>query len=145
MRYIQRIMRPEAIFGPIGALALWTAGVVLLIGFRRLRAVRSGALSAGAFRFGESADVPPHVAVANRNYMNLLEMPLLFYVVGIALYVTHHVGRPEVVMAWLYVALRVVHSLIHLTTNHLGRRLTAFALSNFVLLAMWLRFLSDVL
>jgi hypothetical protein len=139
--YIQRIMKPETIFGPVGALAMWTAVVVLLIGFRRLRAVRAGVLSASDFRLGESADVPADVAVVNRNYMNLLEMPVLFYVVSLAFYVTHHVNRPVVILAWSYVGLRLVHSLIHVTTNHVRRRLIAFALSNVVLLTMWIRFL----
>jgi len=138
-------MRPEAIFVPVSVLALWTALVVLITGVRRIRAVRAGRISAKAFRLGESADVPADVAVANRNLMNLLEMPLLFYVVAIGFYVTHHAGPGAVRLAWIYVALRVLHSCEHLTANHILRRLALFAASNVVLVMLWFRFIAAVL
>jgi hypothetical protein len=81
-------MRAEAVFAPMSVLAIWTACMVFMVGFSRIRAVRSGRVRRGAFRMGEGADVPEDVAVWNRNLMNLLEVPLLFYVVGIAFYVT---------------------------------------------------------
>jgi hypothetical protein len=40
-------------------------------------------------------------------------------------------------LAWSYVALRVVHSLIHITYNRIVHRFAAFAMSNAALLAMW--------
>jgi len=43
-------------------------------------------------------------------------------------------------VAWLYVALRVVHSVIHLTYNRVMHRLIPFAISNVVLIAYWLLF-----
>jgi len=43
-----------------------------------------------------------------------------------------------IALAWAYVALRVVHSLIHITYNHVLHRFLAFASSNFVLLALWI-------
>src|SRR5581483_9885928 len=124
-------MKNEAIFAPVSLLALWTGAVLLLTGARRLRAVAKGRISSSAFRFGESPEVPPEVTVANRNLMNLLEMPVLFYVVCIALYVTRQVTAGTLALAWTYVGLRLCHSLIHLTSNHIRARLVAFALSNF--------------
>ena len=44
------------------------------------------------------------------------------------------------IVAWAYVAIRAVHSAIHLTYNNVMHRLTAFALSNFVLMAFWVLF-----
>ena len=137
-------MRAEAIFGPVSALALWTGVVLMMTGARRILAVRAGRLRSHAFRLGESAEVPEDVAVPNRNLMNLLEMPVLFYVACIAFYVTRRVNTGVVVMAWVYVGLRLVHSAIHLTSNHVGRRLLAFALSNFVLVALWITFIRRV-
>ena len=138
-------MKPESIFAPVSALAIWMAIVVFLTGFVRIRAVRQGRAPRGAFRLGEAPGVPADVTVVNRNLMNLLEMPVLFYVVCIAFYVTRHVDHGLVTLAWLFVALRVLHSLIHLTTNRVLHRLTAFALSNVVLLTMWIRFVRRVL
>jgi hypothetical protein len=69
--------------------------------------------------------------------MNLLELPMLFYVVCVILYVTAGGSRLAVFVAWSYVALRVVHSLIHLTYNHVLHRLAAFTLSNAALVSLW--------
>jgi hypothetical protein len=138
-------MKPETIFAPVSVLAIWTAAVVFLTGFVRIRAARQGRTPRDAFRLGEAPGVPPDVTVVNRNLMNLLEMPVLFYVVCIAYYVTRHVNPGLVRLAWVFVALRVVHSLIHLTTNRVLHRLVAFAASNAILLTMWIRFVRQVL
>jgi hypothetical protein len=137
-------MGAEAIFGPVCVLVLWTAIVILLTGWRRVLAVRAGRVSARAFALGESPEVPPDVAVANRNFMNLLEMPVLFYVGCLACYVTHRVGTGALVLAWVYVALRIGHSVIHLGPNRILPRLALFAASNFVLLALWVRFMATL-
>ena len=133
-------MRPEAIFVPVSVLAIWTGLMVFLLGFNRIRAVRAGRVPRGAFRLGESPEVPPDVTIWNRNLINLLEMPMLFYVVSICFYVTHLV-RPGVLRyAWIYVALRIVHSLIHVTSNRIMARLVVYAASNVILLSLWVRF-----
>ena len=77
-----------AMLYPLFALAAWTLIVLVLIPIARVRSVRKGEIGPGDFRYGESAKVPTHVSLPNRNYMNLLELPMLFYVVGILLYVT---------------------------------------------------------
>ena len=52
-------MKPEAIFAPVGVLALWTLFILFLVAFRRIEAARAGRVPRGAFRLGESPDVPP--------------------------------------------------------------------------------------
>jgi len=138
-------MRPETIFAPMSGLALWTGFIVFMVGFSRIRAVRAGRVGRGAFRLGESPDVPADVTVWNRNLMNLLEMPLLFYVVSIAFYVTHQVTHRVVTLAWIYLALRLAHSLVHVTSNRTLVRLSCYAASNIVLLSLWIRFIARVL
>jgi hypothetical protein len=138
-------MRPEAVLVPMSVLAIWTGFMVFMVGFSRIRAVRSGRVRRGAFRLGESPDVPADVTVWNRNLMNLLETPLLFYVVSIAFYVTHAVHPGVVRFAWIFVALRLAHSIIHVTSNKIIARLLVYATSNFILLAMWIRFLSHLM
>ena len=137
-------MRAEAIFGPVGVLALWTMAVLSLTAIRRVGAVRAGRVKRGDFRLGESADVPADVSIPNRNLINLLEVPVLFYVVCLCLYVTHQVHPGLLWLAWTYVALRVAHSLVHLTTNNVMHRLTLFGLSYVVLVTIWIRFLVRV-
>jgi hypothetical protein len=133
-------MRSEAIFAPVCVLAFWTGLVILMTGVRRLWEIRAGRLSVQAFRLGESPEVPPRTVVVNRNLMNLLEMPVLFYMVCLSLYVTRHVEPRLVTLAWIYVGLRLVHSIIHLTYNRVLHRFLAFASSNVVLLVMWISF-----
>jgi hypothetical protein len=130
-------MQNPAILYPIFALAAWTALVLLLIPFYRVRAGRRGEIVTKDFRYGESATVPSYVKIPNRNYMNLLELPVLFYVVCLLLYISAAASLIMLTLAWTYVALRVVHSLIHLSYNNVIHRLAAFALSNFVLIALW--------
>ncbi|HEY6876818.1 MAG TPA: MAPEG family protein [Polyangiales bacterium] len=133
-------MEPIAIFRPVVALVALTALVLGRIPYVRFRAGRRRQVTFDDFRFGESPQVPPEVVLPNRNLMNLLELPILFYVLALALYVTQRVDGAALAMAWAYVALRAMHSLVHLTINVVPLRLVLFALSNGVLLAMWLRF-----
>ena len=130
-------MEQTLILAPMTALAALTFVVLGLIPIRRFQAVGKQEISGADFKFGESGNVPGYVSIPNRNYMNLLELPVLFYVIGLALFVTGRLSELQLGLAWSYVGLRAVHSLIHLTNNHVIARLTAFALSNFVLMAMW--------
>lgn len=127
----------RAILFPLFALSGWTFLILVLIAYRRIGAGLAGRVKPADFRFGESACVPPEVCLPNRNYMNLLELPVLFYVVGLIGFVTGQPSALQLGLAWAYVGLRVVHSLIHLSYNDVYHRLAAFALSNFVLLALW--------
>ena len=69
--------------------------------------------------------------------MNLLELPVLFYAICVVAYITATVTTVIVAIAWLFVVLRIVHSLIHLTTNNLMHRLYAFVAGNTALLVLW--------
>jgi len=70
--------------------------------------------------------------------MNLLELPVLFYVACLLIYTTDVTSPTMIAVAWLYVGLRVVHSLIHLSYNDVLHRLAAFAASNLVLVVLWI-------
>ena len=133
-------MPQELIFIPMGAMALLTFTVLCLIPARRFRAAFAGRVQVDDFKFGESPAVPGDVAIPNRNYMNLLELPILFYVGGLMYFVAGRLDETALAVAWAYVGLRAIHSTIHLTYNNVIHRLTAFALSNFVLLAFWVLF-----
>jgi hypothetical protein len=132
-------MNQEAIFNPLGALVALTFLVLLQIPIRRFRARFAGRVTVDDFKLGESSNVPADVSIPNRNLMNLLEMPLVFYVGAVVFYLTKKVDQTALVLAWTYVGLRTIHSAIHLTYNRVVHRLTVFAVSNFVLAAMWVR------
>ena len=132
-------MAQDSIFLPVLALVGWTLLVLLLIPYRRFRALFAGRVTAEDFRCGESNAVPADVRQPNRMFMNLLEMPVLFYLLALVLYITGNVDAFAVVLGWIYFTLRVAHNLISLTYNHVFQRFLVFAFSNIVVLILWLR------
>ena len=130
-------MRNPAVLYPMFALAAWTLVVLLLIPIARVRSARRREVVVDDFKYGESAAVPPAVSIPNRNFMNLLELPMLFNVVCIVLYVTAGASTATIALAWGFVGLRIVHSLIHLSYNHVVHRLAAFSASNVALVMLW--------
>jgi hypothetical protein len=132
-------MEAVRILYPMAALAGLTFVVLLLIPGARFRSAARGEVRARDFRYGESASVPGEVSLPNRNLMNLLELPVLFYVVCLAFYVTGTADARAVYLAWAYFALRAGHSLVHLTYNNVFHRLGVFAASNVVLVVLWLQ------
>jgi hypothetical protein len=138
-------MTQTAIFQPVLALVMLTFLVLLRIPYVRIRAALAQRVTVDDFRLGESELVPADVVLPNRNYMNLLELPMLFYVLALALYVTQRVDGVELALAWVYVGLRAAHSCVHLTFNHVLTRLAVFASSNFTLAGMWAYFAFKVL
>ncbi len=75
-----------------------------------------------------------------RTYNNLMQAPTLLYVVSLLMIVTPWADGVQVQLAWIFVALRAAHALIYIMFNHLMLRFASFALSSFVLWAMWARF-----
>lgn len=119
------------------ALIAWTFVVVAVVAYRRLRAASCGAVTIADFTCGESDKVPEGVRIANRAFMNLVEMPVLFYVLCLTAFVTGNVTGALVALAWLYVGLRVVHSVVYLTYNRVLHRFLAYFASNAVVGIMW--------
>jgi hypothetical protein len=78
-------------------------------------------------------------ARAADNFANLFEMPVLFYI-AILLALTLLIHDPIMIaLAWLYVGLRIIHSLIHCTYNLVMHRFAVFACSALVLMGLWVR------
>ncbi len=128
-----------AILYPLFALAALTALVQLLIPIARVGAALHGKVAVTDFKYGESAAVPGDVGIPNRNYMNLLEFPVLAYVACLIAYVATSVTPLMVQLAWAYVGLRALHSAIHLSYNHVAHRALAFGASNVVLVVLWVQ------
>lgn len=125
-------MAQTAILEPMFALAAWTIVVLLLmVGLRVASKLRPA-----EFALGESERVPLRARLAHRNYQNLLELPLLFYVVCVVLFAAK-APASLALWAWLFVILRMLHSLVHIGYNNVIHRLLVFAASNFVLLMLW--------
>lgn len=72
------------------------------------------------------------------NFRNLFELPVMFYVAVLVLFAAKLVCLPQLVLAWIYVGARYIHSFIHCTSNVVMRRFYAFVVSCAALLAMWI-------
>ncbi|MCB1672929.1 MAG: MAPEG family protein [Gammaproteobacteria bacterium] len=138
-------MEPTSIFLPVSALVILTFVVLLLIPYKRIMASLDKKVTADDFAYGESKRVPGDVSLPNRNMMNLLEMPVLFYLLCLILFITGNVTPFFVNLAWVYFALRLAHSIVHLTYNKVLHRLACFGTSNLVLLVMWIQFIRILL
>src|SRR5262245_18373154 len=99
------------------ALMGWTLVVTLMMGRRRIGAVQDKRVHAREFALGETAAVPADVSIVNRHYMNLLELPVQFYVGTLVYFMTQRADAIALALAWTYVGMRFVHSWVHLTTN----------------------------
>jgi hypothetical protein len=137
-------MEATTIFKPVTLLALWTLVIVSMVGYRRVKAGLSKQITPQDFKYGESSHVPAEVTIPNRAFMNLLEAPVLFYLATVVIFLTQRVDPMYVKLAWIYLFLRLGHSLVHITYNHVVHRLTLYALSNVTLAAIWLRLCSQL-
>ena len=78
------------------------------------------------------------------NLRNLFEIPVLFFAICVALYVTGFVTPIQVSLAWGFVMLRGVHSFVHTTYNRVMHRFLAYAVSTVLVFAMWALFLVEL-
>jgi len=125
---------------PVFAMVLLTAVVVFILGRRRMAAVRNRAIDPAFFRAYYHADEPESLRVTSRHLINLFETPVLFYVAIIMIHMTGESSTGLVVIAWLYVAARYLHSYVHLTSNTVIVRFRLFLVSWLLLLSLWVIF-----
>jgi hypothetical protein len=112
-------MRQAAIFGPVFATIFLTLLVWLYMYIRRISFIVSRGVSSQDLAVpGALAQISP-LAVSNPsdNLKNLFEIPVLFYALALYLFVTKQVDVPYLGAAWVFVAFRVLHSVVHCTFN----------------------------
>jgi hypothetical protein len=112
-------------------------------------ALRSGDLRAGTVKPEDiglrELNWPRQTAQVSNAYSNQTELPTLFYTLTILAYFTHHAGMIFVVLAWIFVAFRLLHAYVHVTSNIPRLRGLLFGLSSIVLVVMWVIFIVQVL
>ena len=124
---------------PMASLVLLTFVMLLLMLYFRIKAVRLKQISPRYFKLNKGDEIPDHIVAITQNYHNLLELPPLFYVVCILAMMLNSDTDYFLILAWCYVGLRCLHSLIHATYNHILHRLATFSLSFVVLILMWVK------
>ena len=133
-------MSQSQIFLPCVALVILTAIVWIRLYVERIGEMRARRIDPQAIATSrEAAQTLQHVSAAD-NFRNLFEVPVLFYVLCIALAVSQLVTPLYLWGAWIYVALRTAHSLIHLTYNRVMHRFVTYVLSTTLLFLMWVSF-----
>ena len=75
---------------------------------------------------------------ASDNFINLFEMPVLFYVAAFTAILAGLVTPLSLGLAWGYVGLRALHSVVQCSYNKVMHRFTIYSTSCLVLLALWL-------
>lgn len=124
---------------PAFAMAFLTLSMILRMGLVRYSSVGRRDVSVKYYQLYEEthADRPDHLRKLERHVQNHFEVPPLFYVAVLIAFTTEHVTMPTVVLAWLFVAGRCIHSAIHLTYNNVLHRFSVFGATLFVLGLLW--------
>jgi hypothetical protein len=126
-----------SIVWPAFALVALTLLSVARLARMRFAAARAGRVDPRYYKVFKGEGEPADLAAASRNVINLYEMPTLFYAGTAIAFAAGESGPLLVVLGWAYVALRALHSAIHLSTNKVMWRFRAFFASWVVLLAYW--------
>lgn len=125
---------------PVLALILWTFIIWAWMYGTRIPAMRAAKLNPAKLKRKEELDVLPlKVRQVADNYNHLHEQPTIFY--ALAIY-SHLVGMADpinVALAWAYVGIRIVHSLIQCTSNFVPLRFLVFNFGTLMLIAMAVR------
>ena len=69
---------------------------------------------------------PEYMLIARHHYKNFFEIPILFYVLCVIIYVLDDVNSIDIWIAWLFVMLKFVHSYIRMTSNYVPFRAYSF-------------------
>ncbi|WP_374089143.1 MAPEG family protein [Methylomicrobium lacus] len=132
-------MNQEDILFPVFALGALTFFVALWMARLRFKAVKQGDLDRRYYQLNRGWEAPEYLVKVSRNFENLLEIPILFYVVVLMLYATKRVDVTYIALAWIYVGSRFIHSYIHTTYNNVIHRMIPFLFGSIVLIGIWIR------
>lgn len=135
-----------AILWPTIALASLIFVVWFVLLRQRFAHIAANPPSINTFADGES--VARYFRTVERpaqNLANLFEMPVLYFALVPLLILTSHASIWQVGLAWIFVVLRALHSLVHIGPNKIRMRARLYIASCVALAAMWLGFAIDLL
>jgi hypothetical protein len=127
----------HSILTPVLALVVWSLIVWIWMYATRIPAMTAAKLDPQMARHPGSLDVlPTGPRQVADNYNHLMEQPTIFYALVFYVFLVNHDSGFAVALAWAYVVLRVIHSLIQNTINVVNLRFMVFALSTLVLMML---------
>ncbi|MBB3047895.1 hypothetical protein FHR99_002161 [Litorivivens lipolytica] len=127
-----------SILGPVVVLVAWSLVMWLWMYATRIPAIAKAnmQLDPNAPNGEQMAQLPPAVRWKADNYNHLMEQPTIFYAIAITLAVLGAGDGVNATLAWAYVGLRVLHSLIQVLVNKIEVRFMVFVLSTLPLIAL---------
>lgn len=134
-------MNYSPILAPVVALVAWTLVIMTWMAVTRFATFRKMGVTLGNIPDGSrgvnlEGKAPDQVQWKAHNYTHLLEQPTIFYAIAITLALMGFGGGINLWLAWAYVGLRIVHSLIQCTSNVVRYRFPVFALASLCLLGL---------
>lgn len=136
-------MTHNPLLGPVVTLVAWSIVVLFWMAFIRFSAMKKAGRGLGNAKRGARGQdlegvVPDPINWPSHNYTHLMEQPTIFYAIVLALVAMGDSFAMNVTLAWAYVGLRVVHSIVQITFNDLRVRFPIFVLSTLCLVALTL-------
>ena len=129
-----------SILTPMLALIVWTFVIWVWMYATRIPAIRNAGIDPGKVKQKSDLDVlPMKVRQIADNYNHLHEQPVIFYALLTYCSLTGAVDSLNVFLAWSYVCIRIVHSLIQCTSNYVPARFTVFSLGSLALFVITIR------
>ena len=133
-------MHYSPILAPVVALVAWTLVMMVWMVATRVGAMRRAGIDLNTRIGGRGQNLegvlPDNVMWVSHNYAHLMEQPTLFYAVALTLALMGFGGGINLYLAWGYVGLRIIHSLIQSTYNRVMHRFLVFALASLCLVGL---------
>jgi len=125
---------------PMAAMFVLTIIVMFIVLIVRIHAFKKGLLHRKFVKIGSDSktDAPDYVIKAQRHYANLFEMPVFFYIACVVCIVLRLENQALLILAWLFVAFRIIHAIIHLTSNYFYHRFPSFLGGVLCLCIIWI-------
>jgi len=122
---------------PVLTLIVWSLLIWIWMYATRIPAMQKARIAPQDARFPGSLDkLPDHARQVADNYNHLMEQPTIFYALCFTVVLAGHTDALNMELAWAYVGLRVLHSLIQCTVNIVNLRFVVFSLSTLMLMAI---------
>jgi len=137
-------MSIQAVLLPLFVEVALTFVLLFWMAYLRTSAFKTGEVRPGDIALREPK-WPARVTQIGNAFHNQLELPILFYVLTILAWITRHADLLFVIMAWIFVLLRLAHAFVHVTDNVVRRRGAIYGVGVLVLALMWLIFAVRIL
>ena len=122
---------------PILAVVLMNFIVMFHMRYMISKAIKNRDVEYKYFKAYESS-APEYLLISRHHYKNFFEIPILFYLLCLVLYMIDDVSAIDLWIAWLFVVFKGVHSYIRITSNYVPYRAYSFFVCVFLLFGGWI-------